>query len=201
MKIPSIKGIAFKSVVQDLELLVEGGRIGQSALERILPRQDLDFFEEKIIDSKWYPMASYHRMMKLLRDTEGKGKNAYLRERGARTAQRLLDSGIYHQLRYAGKMEPAKTREDAERHVRLIATLWDGIFNVGEWRVYTNEEKPNELGIDIYDAKQIPDTALEAIAGFVDRIVKCNDIPTEDVKIWYRRSDVVRVAIVLKDVG
>jgi hypothetical protein len=201
LKIPSIKGIAFKSVVEDVARLADGGRIAKEELKRILTHEDLDFLEQPILDSKWYPLASYQRMMRLLRDTEGKGKNAYLRGRGARTAQRLLDSGIYQQLRYAGRMATAKTREDAVGHVKLIATLWNGMFNVGDWRVYLDKDRLNEFGIDIRDAEQIPDLALEAIAGFIDRIVRCNDVPTDDVTFKRLKPDVVRLKIILKEGG
>jgi hypothetical protein len=199
LKIPSIKGIAFKSAAQDAARLAGSGRVKDEALKRFLTPEDLGFLEESILDSKWYPMASYHRMLRFLREYEGKGKNSYLRERGARTAQRLLDNGIYQQLRYAGRMEDAKTREDGVGHLKLIATLWDGIFNVGIWRVYLDADKPNEFGIDIHDAEQIPDLALEAIAGFIDRIVKCNNVPTDEVSFRRLKPDFVRLTIVLKN--
>jgi hypothetical protein len=198
LKIPSIKGIVFKIVVEDVLRLADSGRITREELKRNLPAADLALLEETILDSKWYPIASYQRMMRLLRDTEGRGRNAYLRGRGARTAQRLLDSGIYQQLRYAGSMEEAKTREDAVGHLKLIATLWNGMFNVGDWRIYLDEEKPTEFGIDIRNAEQIPDLALEAIAGFIDTIVKCNNVPTDEVTFGRMKSGVVRLRIVLR---
>jgi hypothetical protein len=201
MTIPSIKGMAFGSVVEDVVRLCKNGRIQPEALQLILTPDDLPYMREEVISNKWYPITCYQRMLELLRKYDGGDRDDYVRERGMRAAQRLIDAGIYQQLRYASEVQEAIDRNEALERLKLIVTLWNGMFNVGAWRVYVDEKNPDELGVIINGAEDVPAIALEAIEGFITRITEFDAIPTSALAFERIAPDVVRLKMVLRKTG
>src|SRR5262245_53084124 len=96
--VPSIKGSAFLSVVEDLKGLVASGRIRRPELEIRLRASDLRILDDKVLPGLWYPLDTYRRLTEILLEIEGGGKPEYVVRRGARAAERLFAAGLYLQL-------------------------------------------------------------------------------------------------------
>ena len=113
MAVPSIKGSAFQSVVHDLAELIKAGKIAREAVEARLEAEDLLLLDDKILPGLWYALASYRRMTELLWEVEGNREPAYLMARGARSAERLFEAGLYQQMQRGEELGAAK-RERGE---------------------------------------------------------------------------------------
>ena len=98
--IPSIKGSALSSVVEDVRALRDSGRISADRLEASLEAADVALLETKIQPALWYPIASYARLTRAPARVAGRGDPQYVVDRGARAAQRLWESGLYVQLQH-----------------------------------------------------------------------------------------------------
>jgi hypothetical protein len=106
MNTPSIKGLAFASIVADVKKLAEEGRIGEQDLEARLEPEDLRILSQEVQPGLWYPTASYGRLAAILSELEGGGRPRYFIERGARAAERLFAAGVYSQLAWSYEPDP-----------------------------------------------------------------------------------------------
>jgi hypothetical protein len=169
--VPSIKGSALSSVVEDVRALRDSGRIAPDRLEAILEAADLALLEAKIQPSLWYPIESYARLTELLLDVAGRGDPQYVADRGARAAQRLWESGLYVQLQH-GEEKAAKARRSggvmSDRDARVITTLSGAIFNFTRW-TYRVEE-PHAV-IEVSEAADLPEMSVLAARGFLEYVV------------------------------
>src|SRR5687767_8601395 len=95
---PSIKGRIFGVAIEDVNKLLAAGEISPADLSRWLRAEDVALLGQTIAAASWYDIQSYARILVLLRDVEGYGSNDYLRERGAKSAARLLEAGLYNQM-------------------------------------------------------------------------------------------------------
>ena len=93
-----VKGTAIASVVEDLNRLLQEGKISREELEARLEADDPEVLEQKIVPALWYPMETYGRFVEILFDREGGRRTEYLVERGRRAAQRIRATGLYSQL-------------------------------------------------------------------------------------------------------
>jgi hypothetical protein len=101
MDVPSIKGPAFRSVVEDVKRLIDADRIDPAEVAKQLNEKDRGFLDAEVTALAWCPIATYGRMLELLASEEGgDDPAAYLRERGARAADVML-SGVYESFRAA----------------------------------------------------------------------------------------------------
>jgi len=175
---PSIKGSALAGVIQDVNRLRENGRIDREALDAHLAPEDHALLDAPVQAARWYPIAAYGRLTALLLARDGGGRVTYLNERGANTARRLIESGIYHQLERASGRDqidptglPAAERvAEFARTVRLTVSLSGSIFNFGRWSVGEDPDRPDRLRIQIEDAAEMPDEAIRTIEGFINAI-------------------------------
>lgn len=156
---PGIKGSLFETVANDVRALVERGALSREALEARLEPDDLPLLEEKIGAGFWYPMGTYQRLLETLRDVEGgRDPRAYLRERGASAARRLIEGGLYRQM-------DASVETWGERVGNIMVTLAPVIFNFGRWRCETR--KDGSLELEVEDAAALPEVSRHVIEGFV----------------------------------
>jgi hypothetical protein len=169
--VPSIKGSALSSVVEDVRALRDSGRIDADRLEATLEAADLALLDAKIQAALWYPIASYARLTRLLLDVAGRGDPQYVADRGARAAQRLWESGLYVPLQH-GEEKAQKARRSGgqmtDRDARVITTLSGAIFNFTRW-AYRVEE-PHAV-IEVSEAKDWPEVSIWAARGFLEYVV------------------------------
>lgn len=171
MAAPSIKGSAFQSVVHDLTRLIEAGKIARETVEARLEAEDLRVLDDKILPGFWYALACYRRMSELLWEIEGKRDPAYLMARGARSAERLFEAGLYQQMRRGEELGAAKRERGeawSEFDGNLLTSLAGSIFNVSRWRYRRHPEDANVNRIEVTGARELPEVARWAAQGFIE---------------------------------
>jgi len=156
--VPSVKGSIFSSVVEDLKAAVREGRLTQDELEGELGGKDRALMDSVVTAVSWMPVASYGRMLELLARVDGPGRReAYLRDRGARAAERLL-SGTYGSFD-AGR--GAWGRRAGELMVGIAGVL----YNFTKWSF--SETGPDTWEIVAAEARELPDSAAHTAHGFL----------------------------------
>jgi hypothetical protein len=168
--VPSIKGSALSSAVEDVRALRDGGRISAERLETALEADDLALLETKIQPALWYPIASYARLSRLLLEVVGGGDPQYIVDRGARAAQRLWESGLYVQLQHGAEKAARARRTGGQmsaRDARLITTLSGAIFNFTRWRY---RDEPDYAVIEVSEAADWPDVSVWSARGFLEYV-------------------------------
>ncbi len=171
MPVPSIKGTAFQSVVEDIQDLVSAGRVTRAWIETRVDAEDLRILDDKVLPGLWYPLASYRRLTELLVEIEGAGRTDYVVGRGARAAERLFAAGLYLQLE-RGEEIGAHKRERGEgwteREGNLVASLAGAIFNVSRWRFRIEPDAPGIQRIEVSEAEALPEVSRLAAQGFIE---------------------------------
>jgi hypothetical protein len=168
---PSIKGAAFQTVVLDLTRLIQAGKIPRNVVEARLEAEDLRLLDDKILPGLWYPLGAYRRMTELLWEFEGKRERSYLMARGARSAERLFEAGLYQQMRRGEELGAAKRERGeswSEFDGNLMTSLAGAIFNVSRWRYRRHPEDPDLNRIEVTGARELPEVARWAAQGFVE---------------------------------
>jgi hypothetical protein len=187
--IPSIKGTAFQSVVEDVNRLRAQQQLSREQLEVALPAVDLRVLEEKISPAAWYPIASYARLVGLLVEQEASGSlEAYLIERGVRSAKRLSEAGIYQQL-------DASVERMGARVGTIVVTLARVIYNFTKWRY--EADSGGDFTIRVEEAAEFPDVARFATQGFIQqaaaqtagtRFHVTSERPSPDLVVYHAKA-------------
>ncbi|MGH0031925.1 MAG: hypothetical protein ACQGVC_19215 [Myxococcota bacterium] len=177
---PSIKGMTLMAVVEDVKRLRDDGRISDGQLTAALEPLELGWLEEKIQPALWYPIGGYERLTQLLLRSEGRGDPGYLVRRGETVARRLIESGMYAQLRHGDqRREEARAggRPVDEHDGRLMTTLASSIFNFGAWRF---RQEGDHAVIEGADVEPMPDVSVLAARGLIAAIAShVRDAPVE----------------------
>ena len=171
MNEPAIKGTLFSAVVADLNRLIEQGRISPEMLESRLEPEDIPLMDEKINPAGWYDIHAYHRIVELLCEVEGGGRENYWFERGVRAARRLMEAGIYHQMDYLGRtmvrgeIDPAARFNAFAKDMRLLLSIHASMLNFGDWRCVVDPDRGDRYRVEIRQIAGIPDGIFLAAAG------------------------------------
>jgi len=173
---PSIKGSIFKGAIDDLARLQQEGRLPEAKVDAYLAAEDLAFLEGEISPAVWYPIESYARLMQLLGDVEGAGKDAYFVERGRGSARRLMETGFYQQLSFLSRWGEAPETNGSDhssvvaafaRNLRMVVSLASAIYNVGKWTVEPDPEHAGRVMIAVREATAYSEPMRLAIEGFL----------------------------------
>lgn len=160
---PSIKGSVFQTVVDDIRSLVERKVVSREALETRLEGADLRILDAKIDAARWYPIDAYGRMLELLRDLEGRpDPRQYLLQRGMRSANRLIDLGLYRQLERRPGQPLAQV---GEAMINLSRTL----YNFTDWS-FASDPDGRTHQLDVREAAAFPEVSRIVVEGFIDAI-------------------------------
>jgi len=182
--IPSIKGAVFATVVEDVEKLVSSEEISPNELGRRLTPEDLAILKQPVQAAAWYDIRIYARFLELLRDTAGQGRNDYLIGRGARSAERLLQAGIYQQLEYVKRTQLGKAVSPQERFLaygrdlRLCLTMSYSIFNFARQELKVDPEHESRYQIEVSEAGAFPEVSCWTALGFANRVTEEYDEPS-----------------------
>jgi hypothetical protein len=194
--IPSIKGSVFIAIVEDVQKSLAAQKVKRSELGRWLRPKDVELIDSPIHAHEWYDVRIYARMSELLRDVEGGGKNEYLQQRGARSARRLLDSGLYAQLEYLQKANFGRKGDPKERFAALgrdlsrTTTLSSAILNFSKWEAKPDPKNPKRWMIEVNGARDYPDALAWASCGFTNECAKQQN--QRDFWVW-ERADADRI--------
>jgi len=176
MPAASIKGSAFGKLVEDVAKLLDRRVLSSSDAARWLAPEDFALLGQEILLANWYDIRCYTRMSKLLLEVEGHGDPEYLRERGRRTAQRLLEAGLYAQLEYLQRTEASKAPDaDARfaafgRDLRLLTTMSASILSFSKWTSRPDPDGQRRYRIEVSEAEAFPDVLCWTSDGFVNQM-------------------------------
>jgi hypothetical protein len=199
MTVPSIKGTAFQALATDLAGLIQAGRIAREAVAARLDAEDLQVLQNAIVPSLWYPLACYRRMTELLWEIDGHGDPAYLLARGARTAERLFDAGLYQQMQRGeqiGTGKRARSEGWTESEGNLLTSLAGAIFNVSRWRYRNQPGDPSVNRIEVSEAAELPDVSRLAAQGFIE--YAASRISGSKVRVSSERPTLDRIVFTLR---
>jgi hypothetical protein len=174
--VPSIKGSIFSRATEDISKLVSGGKLSQAELHRMLPEGDLKFLAQPISATSWYDVQVYGRLLDLLRKIEGHGDNEYLRRRGARSAEMLIQAGIHQQMEYLKRTEVSRhTDEQARflafgRDLRLLTSMHASILNFSKQTAKVDPDRPGYYVIEMTEAAATPEPLCWTTDGFMNRM-------------------------------
>ena len=195
--VPSIKGAAFSFVVEKTLKLVSTGAISRAELARRLTPAGLAVIDRPIVVIQWYDICLYTRIMELLRDTAGEGRNEYLVRHGEEAAERLLQKGLYQQMEYLKRMDFGKESDPSTRYLafgrdlRLLISLGPSLFNFGHQEVKNDPQHEDRYMLEISEASAFPEVFCWSTQGFNNRMAAVHDTP--DLWRWERpRIDLVR---------
>lgn len=179
VKRASIKGVAIKSAVADLRRLIDADALPSKVVfdeltdfERLLLKRGVD-------DDAWYPMGSYDRINRVLFEHDGQCAPDYFQKRGRAVADRVIATGAFKQVDFVRRIEPSAAVEQVVLNLRVAGTLWMGMFSVGSWRVLSAADTAtmagdagNSIGVEITDAEDFSDMAVQAVLGFMQRLAE-----------------------------
>ena len=180
---PSIKGSVFQGAIDDLARLREQGKLSEERIEAGLAAEDLAFLETKVNPAAWYPMTSYTRLIQLLGEIEGAGKDSYFVERGRASARRLMKAGLYQQLAFLPRWKDDSAGGDRDRSaliasysskLRMVISLTSSIYNVGRWVVESDPENPGRVRIAVREASAYSEPMRLAIEGFFNECARAS---------------------------
>lgn len=197
---PSIKGSVFAGVVEEVQKCLTSGKVEEREMERWLQPEDRALLDRKILVADWYDIQAYRRMNEMLRDVEGGGSNKYLVDQGRFTARRLLEAGLYQQLKYLHRTQFQEARDEKARFeafgqdLRLLATISGSILNFSRWAVKADPETDFRYVIEVSDAHDFPEVLAWRSDGFVNEMATQHREP--DLWAWTRpRQDLILFAM------
>jgi len=187
---PSIKGSLFIRAVEDVLKLISSGALARGELGRWLQPSDVGLLEQPVTPSGWYDVRTYGRVLELLKDVEGEGKNEYLRARGARSAELLRKAGQYQQMEYLTRTQAAQQNDPRARFLafgrdlRLITTMFGSLLSFGRQQVKEDPEHADRYVMEYADVAPYPEGLCWTTDGFVNRISQPRGLP--DLWRWER---------------
>ena len=167
------KGILLISIVADVLRLEKEGRISREDLEEELCPDALKVLDTGVSPVSWYNPLVYRDLARILMRLEGKGSRdmEYLRKRGERAGQRLLESGVYQQLDYlkrqVGSREKPESRESFEQSLRLIVSMPAGFMKGGKWAVEQDPDYPDRVQIALTGIDGLPEENAQATCSHI----------------------------------
>ena len=143
---PSIKGIALQSVLDDVKRLVSVGKISQDELKSSLQAEDLQYLDEPVLPTLWYPVDIFNRYLELLWRVDGDSREEYLVRRGSAAAERIFASGTYADLVATAE------KWGGNQLAKALINLSTQLHNFARWRLVGNFDD-DEFDIEVCDAK------------------------------------------------
>jgi hypothetical protein len=190
MAAPSIKGSVFAAIIEDVQKLLADKKVKREELSRWLKGNEPALIDQTVHAHEWYDIRFYARLSQLLRDVAGGGRNDYLVRRGERSAQRLLDGGLYAQLEYGKTAKFGRDLAPEERFAALgrdltrTTTLSASILNFGKWTPKPDPDRPRRWLIEITQARDFPDELAWSSLGFVNELARSHN--QADLWTWER---------------
>jgi hypothetical protein len=160
MDVPSIKGSIFEGLVQDARRVAEERGADLDELREALDPKDRDLLDGNVTSLQWVPVRAYAALLDWLTRVEGGADpKRYLRQRGARACDRLLE-GIYK----AYKVEPGMW---GQRTGEIMMGMGKLLYNFTSWSF--REAGDGVFEIVCADAEDFPECAIHTAHGFIER--------------------------------
>ena len=169
-KTPSVKGNLVVGAVVAARRHRDQGRISVEALEARLSKDAILLIDQKVHIASWYPIQVFCELLELNWELGGRRDPAFMRREGERSADRLFDSNIYPQLRYAQNTERAESRDALIRQSRLITSITGSLYNFLEVEVDVDPKRGDELRIVYGNARLFSEALRFTTEGFMNQI-------------------------------
>jgi hypothetical protein len=160
-----VKGTAIASVVEDLNRMLEEGKLSRPELEVRLAADDLKVLEQKIVPALWYPLGTYGRFVELLFEKDGSRNTEYLVARGRRAAERIRATGLYAQL----GIDRASW---GDRIGKILVSLGPAMYKDTAWSFDILSEHPFRYRIEVRVSPDFPDLCRHSTQGFIDYLTQ-----------------------------
>ena len=180
---PSVKGTIFQAVVDELNGYLSDGIIRREDLAIRFKPEDLDLLDQEIAIATWYPIEAYGRYLRFLCDRFGGGRREYLMEGGRRSAQRVIELGVYGQL-------DERTERWGNQVGRVLVTLGGSFYNFGTW-LWESFENDAGYRIEVQGVTAMPEEAAVRAHGFVEHLT-CR-AARRSVRVDYERPRPSRI--------
>ena len=165
----------FSREVEGVRELLESGQLSRAELEVALSADELDLVDDAHKPTaQWYDIVTTDKLVALMASRSGLTLREFCRQRGAKAAEALLESGLYQQLEYLNRTQASEIRDlDARartfgRDLRLIVSLSKHMFNFTEWTMRADPEAPRRFQIEISQASEFSDVQADCTDGFVN---------------------------------
>ena len=169
---PSAKGTLVLGAVVAARRHREKGRISLQQLEVRLSGPALSLIDQKILIAAWYPIDAFCELMDLNWELGGQRDPDFMRREGERSADRLFDTGIYPQLKFAQEAEKVQSREDLVRQSRLISSITGSLYNFLQIDVRMSDDQAASLQIVYENAAPFSEALRYSTEGFMNQINK-----------------------------
>lgn len=156
---PSVKGTLFGAVVSDLKALIEKGAIARDEIERALPDDVLAFLDAPVVDSEWYPVAVFGRLIDLLWEHQGNREPEFMVSAGRVSAEQLVNAGSYTALN-------TKADRWGGTVLHAMTTVAGALYNFMTWRPLLTSD-PRQFSIEVTGATDWPECLRYASEGFI----------------------------------
>ena len=169
---PAIKGSVFANFAEELLALASQGSIAREDLARRLEPGELDLVEGRTLPHQWIDLRLHARVLELIGEIGGRD---HLRRVSEKTADRMLEAGLYQQLRYVDR---ARFREESDPmarfrafgvDLRLICTLGGAVFNFSRWEANADPAHPDRYVIEVSEAGPFSDVEMSSMEAFINR--------------------------------
>jgi hypothetical protein len=175
--VPETKGILLISIVADVSRLEREGQISREDLEEELGPEALKVIDTGLSPVSWYSPLVYRDLARVLMRREARGLDdmEYLRKRGERAGERLLESGLYQQLDYMKRQVEALggrrvDRERFEQSLRLIVSMPAALMKGGKWTIGQDPDHPDRVQIVVTGVEGLPEENAQATCGILTGI-------------------------------
>jgi hypothetical protein len=169
---PSAKGTQVLGAVVAVRRHPEKGRITEHELEVRLRAETLALLEQKLVIAAWYPIECFCELMDVNWEIAGKRDPDFMRREGERSADRLFETGIYPQLRFADETARAERRDEVVRQSRLITSITGSHYNVLQIEVRLGPSASGNLEIVYGNAAPFSEALRYSTEGFMNQINK-----------------------------
>ena len=170
---PSAKGTLVLGVVVAARRHREKGRISEQQLEVRLSGPALSLIDQKILIAAWYPIGAFCELMDLNWELGGHRDPNFMRREGERSADRLFDTGIYPQLKFAEEeATKVQSRDDLVRQARLISSITGSLYNFLQIDVRMGDREERPLQIVYENAAPFSEALRFSTEGFMNQVNK-----------------------------
>jgi hypothetical protein len=181
--LPSIKGSVLAGHAEVLNKYLSSHPIDPAVLARRFPDGELELLARPLSTVGWYDLRIYQRVLEFLRDYAGKGRNEYLLDAGARSAEALIRAGFYQQMEYLRRTQLSAHEDPAERFqafgrdLRLLGSLTSTIMNFVTTSVKPDPEHPDRWMLVYECTAPFPEVLCWTTQGFCNRMAEEHGTP------------------------
>jgi hypothetical protein len=140
------------------------GKLSPVAVKQALKPEELDYLDAELGIASWFPADTYCRMLRLYASTAPDNPREYLIESGRKSAQRVIELGLYSQLD-----DHTESRWE-DRVGRVLVTLSGSFFSFGHWEWLGIEAEGEGFRLGVRDAGAFSHELILRTQGFVEQL-------------------------------